>query len=278
MGSDNTDQRDFWTDLGGRDWLTFEAGLDAAFARLDDILIREAQPEGAMRVMDLGCGTGRTSRRIANRLEAGGSVLGVDISPTLLAEARRVGGAGLRYLEADAQTHPFDAGAFDLILSRFGSMFFADPVAGLGNLRRALKPGGKMVLICWRRAKENPWFSVPLKAGLTHFGPLGQVDPTAPGPTAFADEARVLDLLDQAGFAHSRAEVIETTLPYPGPLEDLLTVLARLGPLAGLAEAHNPDAEARAAALNMVADAFRAPDGLGSRPIPARLNLFVAQA
>ena len=278
MSDDNKDQRDFWTDGGGLNWLAYEADLDASFAEIDQHLIAAGQAAGDMQVMDLGCGTGRTTRRIAQALGAGGSVTGVDISSSLLDAARAEGGTGISYLEADAQDYAFGDGAFDLILSRFGSMFFADPVAGLANLRRSLVPGGKMVLACWRRGKENPWFLVPLKAAITHFGPVGEIDPTAPGPTAFGDENRVLGLLEQAGFAEAGVEVLDLSLRYPRGIEDFIALQFKIGSMTRLIAEHEPDDAAKDRAAQMIAVVFADSSSADQVLIPARINLFTAVA
>ena len=141
-------------------------------------------------------------------------MLGLDISAPMLARAReRSAGLGnTDYIVADAAAHPFPAPAFDLLFSRFGVMFFGDPTAAFTNLKRALKPGGRLAFACWRKIDENPWMQVPLHAAYNHVPRLPKQGPDDPGPMSFADPERVTRILTAAGFATPRFTPAEVML------------------------------------------------------------------
>jgi SAM-dependent methyltransferase len=147
-------------------------------------------------------------------------VQGVDISGVMLARARaraaEAGTARVEFLLADAQTAALERGAFDLVYSRFGVMFFADPVAAFANLRRALAPHGRLVFVCWQALERNPWMAVPMGAAARHVSLPPPSPPGAPGPFAFADPERVARILDQAGFREVSLESVETRLRIGG--------------------------------------------------------------
>jgi ubiquinone/menaquinone biosynthesis C-methylase UbiE len=142
-------------------------------------------------VLDVGCGTGESTREAA---KAGATALGVDVSEQAIAKARELGGASFEV--ADVQTHPFPAAAFDVVLSRFGAMFFADPPAAFANLARALRPGGRLVLLVWQERARNEWYSV------LHDAVAPGTTPPPAGPHfSLGDEDHTRTLLEDAGFA-----------------------------------------------------------------------------
>jgi SAM-dependent methyltransferase len=164
--------------------------------------MRAGRIQSGERVLDVGCGCGDSSCAAA-RAAAPGAVLGVDLSAGMLASARvRAAAEGLRNLkfeQADAQVHPFADGAFDVILSRFGVMFFADPLAAFRNLSRALARGGRMTLLTWRGAQHNEW--IREIRGTLAGGPSKLPPSCAPGPLGLSDPEAVKPILSNAGFA-----------------------------------------------------------------------------
>jgi SAM-dependent methyltransferase len=167
-------------------------------------------------VLDIGCGTGQSTRDAA-RAAVAGSALGIDLSAEMLEHARRAsreeGLANVSFVQADAQVHAFPAGGFDVAVSRFGCMFFADPVAAFGNIAAALRPGGRLVLIVWQARERNAW-STTIRAALT--GDADLPPPAAAGPFSLADPAVAGGILAAAGFtAISFTDVAEPV--YYGP-------------------------------------------------------------
>jgi ubiquinone/menaquinone biosynthesis C-methylase UbiE len=196
-------QSEFWNGAGGAHWLALRAKQDLLFAPVSDALFARAKIAPGERTLDIGCGCGETTIEAARRVGAGGKAVGLDIAAPLIDEARRLAppGAPIEFVLADAATHPFAPSSFDALISRFGVMFFANPVAAFANLRRALRRGGRAVFACWREAKRNPWQMVPLRAALRHAPRLPELGPEEPSPFSFADEARVQRILAGAGFA-----------------------------------------------------------------------------
>jgi SAM-dependent methyltransferase len=199
----NADQIAYWNGPGGQRWADRQQTQDILLRPVADILVERARPKPGERIIDVGCGSGATAIALAQKVGPSGHVLGVDVSGPMLAQARRSAPAGLpvEFKLADATVYPFDAGSFDLVASRFGVMFFADPAMSFANIRKALRPSGRLAFICWREPRDNPFFMAPLQAVYKHAPKLPQLGPEDPGPFSFASEQRVHRILGAAGFA-----------------------------------------------------------------------------
>jgi len=199
----NADQIAYWNGPGGQRWADRHATQEILLGPIADVLIDRARPKPGERVLDIGCGSGATTVAFAKAVAPGGFALGLDVSGPMLSQAREFAPKNLPldFVLADATVHRFDPASFDLLASRFGVMFFADPVASFANLRRALKPSGRLAFVCWREPRENPWMMTPLQAVYKHVPKLPPVGPEDPGPFAFASEERVMGILKDAGFA-----------------------------------------------------------------------------
>jgi SAM-dependent methyltransferase len=161
-----------------------------------------------------------------------GHVLGVDISETLITAARAHRLDNATFVVGDAATHPFQAGHYDLVFSRFGVMFFADPVAAFRNIRRALKPAGRLVFIAWRTPQENPWGTTPVRAAQPFLPPQQRPGPEDPGQFAFGDRARVERILGEAGFTALRFEPIDRQIWMGDTVAEVVAGAGKFGPLA----------------------------------------------
>jgi SAM-dependent methyltransferase len=201
--ADNAAQAEYWGGAGGQRWIDHQEHQDQVLRPVSDLLMAAADAKPGERVIDLGCGCGATTIDFAGRVTPGGEALGLDVSEPMLARARERASQDLpiRFVHADATVHDFRPDWADLIVSRFGVMFFADPVHSFANVRKGLKPRGRLVFACWREAKQNPFFVVPLREALRHAPPLPEMDPEAPGPFAFADDTRVRRILSEGGYA-----------------------------------------------------------------------------
>ena len=181
--SPNTAQVDYWNAVAGETWVTYQAQLDRQIQPLGAEALRVLEPAPGERVIDIGCGCGQTTLALAERVGAAGAATGVDISRPMLEVARQrpvpAGAAAPRFVEADAQAADLGRGAHDAAFSRFGVMFFADPAAAFANIRAALKPGGRMVFVCWRPLAENLWMRLPLEAAQPLLPPMPPADPAA---------------------------------------------------------------------------------------------------
>jgi ubiquinone/menaquinone biosynthesis C-methylase UbiE len=166
----NADQIAYWNGPGGQRWTDRQQAQDVMLAPVSDILIDRAKAKAGERIVDVGCGCGATSVALAQRVGPAGHVLGIDISAPMLARARQIQPAGLPvdFVLGDATVYPFDPASVDLLFSRFGVMFFADPVLSFANMRRAMRPTGRLAFACWREPRENPWMMTPLQAVYKH--------------------------------------------------------------------------------------------------------------
>jgi len=246
----NADQVAYWNGRAGERWASQQAVQDAIFIPVTELLIEHARPQPGERVIDVGCGCGDTSIAFGKRVGASGHVLGVDISEQMLARAREVAPANLpvEFALADATTYPFKAGAADLLVSRFGVMFFAEPARSFANLRKGLRRGGRLTFICWRGPKENPWLMVPLQAVYRHVPRLPPVGPEDPGPFAFASSERVEHILREAGFAdiHIAPHDLSLDIAAGGGFESAVETAVIIGPANRALEEAAPDAKAAA--------------------------------
>jgi SAM-dependent methyltransferase len=225
----NEEQPIAWNGTAGGAWVAMQGVLDAMFAPLE-VMLAEAVPVEAQ-VLDIGCGTGATTIAAARRAE---SALGVDISEPMIAAARARAereGAAARFLCADAQEHGFAAGRFDRVVSRFGVMFFADPVRAFANLRRATAAEGRLHAIVWRGAAENPFMTAAEHAAAPLLPDLPvRDDAAAQGQFAFADAVRVRGILAAAGWLDVAIDPVDADCSFPAAgLPDYVT---RLGPVA----------------------------------------------
>jgi SAM-dependent methyltransferase len=200
------DQIDYWNGTGGAKWVEQQERTDRMLAPVADRLIPHAKVSAGDVIIDIGCGCGVTTLTLSELAGPDGRVTALDVSAPMLDVARRrlAGRPNARCVLADAQTHAFPAGSADLLMSRFGVMFFGDPTVAFANMRHALKPGGRIVFACWRPIAENPWMQVPLQAAYQHVPRMPKLSPDDPGPFSFADPERVTRILTGAGFAAPR--------------------------------------------------------------------------
>jgi SAM-dependent methyltransferase len=238
----NAGQVEYWNAAAGLTWARFHDALDRQIAPLGLEAIRRLAPKMGEQLLDVGCGCGQTTLELATRVGTTGSVLGVDISaPMLEIAATRQAPASsgrVEFRQADAQVAELGELSFDGVFSRFGVMFFGDPVAAFSNLHRALKPGGRLAFVCWRPVDVNPWMAEPMNAARPYLPPREPVDPMAPGPFAFADAVRLRDILGQAGFGEIMISQFDARIG-GGTVDEALDLALRVGPL-GSAIRENP--------------------------------------
>jgi SAM-dependent methyltransferase len=192
----------YWNSVGGDRWVAAAERTDRMLEPILQALLDRANMQPGMAVLDIGCGCGATVIEFAKRVGESGRVLGVDVSQRMLARAKTLlsGYPQAELLEADAGAHPFEP-SFDLAISRFGVMFFADPVAAFINIRKAIKPGGRLLFATWRAVQDNEWTRVSLDAALSAGVPAEPPAwPEAPGPFSLADPERIRRILAAAGF------------------------------------------------------------------------------
>lgn len=230
----NADMQEFWNGDAGHKWVRFQERMDASLEPFGRRAMAAAEIKSDERVLDIGCGCGATSLQLAGLVGAGGHVHGVDFSQPELAraEARRKSGSheNVKFEHADAQTVSTETAWYDVVFSRFGVMFFEDPVAAFTNFRRALKPGGRIAFMCWRPASDNEWVQIPLNAAKNHIPLPEPPEPGAPGPFAFSDDERVRGILEQAGFDGIGIEKHSENFIVKGSLDTAAEFFTQMGP------------------------------------------------
>jgi SAM-dependent methyltransferase len=264
----NTAQAEAWNGPEGAYWAAHQDRWNAINAGYNTPLLTAAGIGETDRVLDIGCGSGQTTR-LAARAASRGSALGVDLSAPQLARARELAAAegleNVAFEQGDAQVHPFPDAAFEVAISRMGVMFFADPVAAFANIRRALRPGGRLTFVCMGDPADNEW----LRA-LHTLGPLLPVPdlgaPGAPGMFSLADPERIRDVLTAAGFGTVRTSPVETLMPWGRDAEDAADFMLGTGPgRAMLAEAGPGAADQVRQALTGAFTPYQQPDGVRLR-------------
>lgn len=259
----NTDQLRAWDGQTGDYWTEQAERFDAGVAGYQKHLLAAAAIEPASRVLDIGCGSGRTTRDAA-RLAPAGSALGVDLSARQLELARRLTGrdglTNVTFEQADAQNHPFPAGSFDVAVSRHGVMFFGDSLAAFQNIARASRPGGRMALLVWQAFDRNEWVSSFFRA--LFVGREVPVPPSdAPGPFRLAEPDDVRELLAAAGFDDVRLTGLSEPMYFGSDVDDASRYV--VGNFGWALDGLDPAGEARALdALRADLAAHRGPGGV----------------
>jgi SAM-dependent methyltransferase len=197
-------QRAFWNSEATRRWVTEQTRIDRLMVEVTEAALVAAAPKPRESILDIGCGTGTTTLRMAEAVGPEGRVLGIDLSEQQLELARqRIAAAGVDNVELvldDATTHRLPLETFDLGFTRFGVMFFADPIAAFRNIRTAMKPSGRLLLTVFRAAPENPW-ATGVVATIRHLVPPTPIlGPEDPGQFSWSDPTRVRRILGDAGF------------------------------------------------------------------------------
>jgi len=254
--SPNSAQAELWNGRGGEIWTRLQSRLDRLFEPLTAALLSAAAPKSGESIVEIGCGCGDLTLSLAQACGGRGHILGIDISTRMLEraksreiEARAMADmAFIHWLHADAMLHRFEPYTADLVISRFGVMFFADPVRAFSNIRKALKPGGRLALLCWGALEENPWITLPLAAVHDLIEPKPPIPAGAsfsPGPFAFADAQTVLPILSEAGFSNVSAQMVECPVilgqaleeaadPAKSAIAEAMELALESGPLAAL--------------------------------------------
>ena len=230
----NAQQVEFWNGAVGERWAALQEKIDLHLGEITEELVCFAAPQPGERALDVGCGCGTTTLLLAMRTGREGAAAGIDISVPMLSVARAramAQNADTVFIEADASNYEFQP-VLDLVFSRFGIMFFADPVAAFANLKTALVPGGRMVFACWRSFEQNRWAWDAMQAARPLLPSQEPSDPLAPGPFAFADEGRIRRVLDGAGFTNILIERFDGSVNMGTTVEDAAAQALNLGPLA----------------------------------------------
>ncbi len=261
----NVDQAAAWDGEEGERWAEHEERYDASARRHERRLLEAAQIFANHHVLDIGCGCGGSTRRAA-RLASAGVALGVDLSARMLERARERSRAdgltNVRFEQADAQVYPFQAQAFDRAISRFGAMFFADPVAAFQNIHRALRPGGRLAILSWQELGKNEWLTA-MREALAQGRTLPQPPVGVPGQFGLADPAMIRRVLTEAGFGSIEIEEIQEPVELGSDADDTYRFVTSLGITKGMLEGLDSATATRAlAALRSTIEAHQTPEGV----------------
>lgn len=232
LRKNSNDQNRIWNGAGGQGWVAAQALTDQIFKPLEDLLADEVQAAGARRVLDVGCGTGATTVAAARRLGANVSVLGVDLSEAMIKTARARAeqhNVSASFICANAQTYAFDLESVDMIISRFGVMFFDDAVQAFANLRSAASRDAELRCIVWRSADENPFMTTAEQAAEPILPGVSRRVPNEPGQFGFADSDGVRNILNRSGWRD--IDIAPIDVPCAFRASDLELYLSRLGPV-----------------------------------------------
>jgi SAM-dependent methyltransferase len=262
----NVEQAEAWDGPDGEFWAQHQARFDTTISPHHAQLMATAAIAPGERVLDIGCGNGLTSRDAARAAGEQGEVLGVDLSGPMLARAAQLakdeGLGNVRFEQGDAQVYPFPQDAFDAVMSRFGVMFFADPVAAFTNIASAVRPGGRLVMAVWGPVPENEWITALLDA-ITLDRVLPSPPPGAPGPFSLADQHRTRGVLTEAGFTDIAFDRSEHSAHFGSDAEDAFGFVSQLNVLVSLMEDLDEPAKAQALEnLRATAAAHETPGGV----------------
>jgi SAM-dependent methyltransferase len=263
----NSRGEEFWNGTMGHAWVSQQAVISDVFTSVTGVSLGAASASPGEHVVDIGCGTGDTLLEFAKVVGPSGSILGVDVSVPMLSFAEhRAAAAGYINVAcalADATTYAFEPRWADLVYSRFGVMFFDDPVKAFTNIRSGMKPDARLMLACFRPMPESPWFRVPMEAARPHLPPQPPADPLAPGMFSFAREERVRGLLSEAGFREIALKAADVPI-HGKDVSQSMAFLTQAGPLPAILE--NGSEAQRTRATEAVRGALAAsigPDGRG---------------
>lgn len=274
----NVDMAAAWDGHEGDIWTEHAERYEATAGRVWKALRDRTPIADGEAVLDIGCGTGHSTLDAA-RATPSGRVLGVDLSARMLGRARdRAAAEGLahvRFEQADAQVHPFPEASFDIAISCCGAMFFADPVAAFGNVRGALRPGGRLAVLAWRELARNRWVTV-LRDALALGRELPEPQPSAPGPFGLADPEHVRRVLSAAGFVDVGFEPVEEPIYLGRDADDAFSFVRVMGIVEGLT--NDLDEGDRARALDQVHAALVAYETVDGVLLPSSAWLITARS
>ena len=228
---DNEAQGKFWNEAPGQSWVKYDAVMNQRLGNITNILFDRLKGLSASNVLDIGCGTGSTSIRLAETVAKDAFVTGIDISEPMIEKARDKSAnyTNVSFVTADAQTFKFEPRQFDAAVSRFGVMFFGDSLKAFTNLRSAMEPGSVLIFVCWAPYEDNEFFSLPLETVLDFVPAEYEFLANAPGPLAFSDKHYLSGILQSSGFSNCQIEVVKTTLDTADTPEEDAALLMQIG-------------------------------------------------
>jgi ubiquinone/menaquinone biosynthesis C-methylase UbiE len=280
--SPNAREVQYWNSAQTRAWADEYEVIDRLFAGLTRVALDHAAPKLGERVIDIGCGSGTTVLELAARVGPTGYVLGADVSKPSVEKAReRIAAAGVQQAEitlCDVSTHTFPANSFDLVFSRFGVMFFTDPVAAFANIHKAMKSDGRLAVAVFRTPQENKWATAALAAVRHLLPPITPPGPEDPGQFSWADAARVHRILETAGFQDISLTPHDPEMPLAGRggAAEAASFMSRVGPVVrAMSDASEQRRKEVRAALEAFFKIHEGPNGI---VLPGAIWVITARA
>ena len=231
----NVDQQQFWNEVKGDFWVTLKVRIDALLLPFGTTALKTLEARPSERILEIGCGTGATSNKLAELVGSTGEVTAVDLSKPMLDKARasalEKGSDVLTFREADAEVYPFAENHYDAVFSRFGVMFFDDPIAAFRNIRRAVKPKGRLAYVCWASRKDNPWIRVPTGASRPFLDIPAPPPQDSPGQFAMERKERITEILVESGWSDITIKKFEIDHFMGITLNDAASFICQMGPM-----------------------------------------------
>ena len=246
----NAGMAEFWNGNGGKNWVSREARLESSLKVFGQQAIHAGGIRSGQSILDIGFGCGETTVELAQQVEPKGQVNGVDISEAMVAAAEKKalekGVSNVSFECADAQTKAFPGDYYDLVFSRFGVMFFDNPIGAFKNIYASLKPGGRLAFVCWAPRDQNAWVGLPLEVVAKHLSLPAPPASDEPGPFSLSEESRVKDILSAAGFTNISVESFQTSFVLGGNVDEASSFLMQLAPSGSAINNAQADEETRA--------------------------------
>jgi SAM-dependent methyltransferase len=271
---------EYWNTVAGPRWVGLAGYVEKRVERVNDLLLARTAVRPGEKVLEVGCGTGAATVPLAEAVAETGEVVGIDISDPMLTAARqRISQHDQRnvaLLHGDAQVYAFAPDHFDLIASRFGVMFFADPVMAFRNLLGATRPDGRLCFACWAALEENRHWLIPYEVVLRHLGPPAPKPPHSPGPLAFSEPEYVRSFLERAGYENIEIRRETPDIIGASPSEEAEHACV-MGPSARLIDEKKPEDSVRELIKREMTEAFAAYAKGGEMALPSTIFLVTAR-
>lgn len=277
MTTANEKQVAYWNQIAGPKWVKISAEMDARFTEITQVLLEGSGASPGMRLLDIGCGTGSVSALLAAQIGVNGRITGVDISEPMLSvgRANHANIKNLHLLNADAQIFNFGTASYDLIVSRFGVMFFDDPIAAFKNMRSALVEGGRLCFVAWASLAQNLHWRLPFDVVSESLGAPEPKPPHAPGPMALADPDYITSILSVAGFKNI-VVAPKSVMIIGKTLGDETRIALLLGPSGALLDEKKANDQMRQILREKISLVLRQFEGTDGLNLPATINLVTA--
>ena len=231
----NQEQKEFWNEKKGEIWVSLESKIDKMLGPLGDQAIKILKPKVGEKIIDIGCGTGSTSQTLSKLVGESGIITGIDISKPILnfahkqKENKKI--KNINFIQADAQNHQFSDLNYDAVFSRFGIMFFEDPISAFKNIKKSLSCNGRLAFVCWSKREDNDWINLSSNVASQFLELPPKANPKEPGPFAFEDYFYIEEILTKSGWKNIKIKAYKQNIVIGKTLDYAADFLSRMGPM-----------------------------------------------